>query len=110
MEEGNHAGKIDAPDDIFGFTDYLVRHTTKESIKGQQYLFYFSNGYGASVIRGEYSYGGEQGLWELAVIKLRGGNAYTVVYDTPVTDDVIGYASVDKIKEALQQIKNLEAK
>jgi hypothetical protein len=36
---------------------------------GVQKEYRFDNGYGASVIQHNYSYGNEQGLWELAVIK-----------------------------------------
>ena len=34
-----------------------------------RYVFQFENGFGASVIRGLYTYGGRQGLWELAVLR-----------------------------------------
>ena len=46
----------------------------------------FPNGYGVSIIRHDGSYGGKQGLFEVAV--LRGDS---ITYDTPVTNDVIGY-------------------
>ena len=35
---------------------------------GVQHTYKFPNGYGASVIRHEGSYGYSQGLWELAVL------------------------------------------
>lgn len=36
---------------------------------GIQRVYKFSNGFGASVVKHEFSYGGRKGLWELAVIK-----------------------------------------
>ena len=53
---------------------------------GIQALINFDNGYGASVIKSPYSYGGNQDLYELAVIK-----DDAICYDTPITDDVLGY-------------------
>ena len=32
---------------------------------GVQHVYSFSNGYGASVVKHDFSYGGKQGLWEL---------------------------------------------
>ncbi len=64
----------------------------------------FDNGYGASIISGPYSYGGSSGLYELAVIDAETGS---IVYDTPITDDVLGYLTVDDLNEVLEQIENL---
>jgi len=36
---------------------------------GERKLFEFDNGYGASLVKCPGSYGYEQGLWELAVLK-----------------------------------------
>ena len=36
---------------------------------GIQRIYKFDNGYGASVVKHKYSYGGDKGLWELAVIE-----------------------------------------
>jgi hypothetical protein len=47
----------------------------------------FDNGYGASVVRHEYSYGGKDGLYELAVLDKNGD----LCYDTPITDDAVSY-------------------
>jgi len=69
---------------------------------GIQARINFDNGYGASVIRSLYSYGGNQDLYELAVIK---DNA--IRYDTPITDDVIGYLTEDEVTKYLGQIQNL---
>lgn len=68
-----------------------------------QHLYWFSNGYGASVVQNCYSYGHEDGLYELAVLKDDG-----LCYDTPITNDVIGYLSADDVAEYLQQIEKLQ--
>jgi hypothetical protein len=62
----------------------------------------FDNGYGASVIRGPHSYGGPEGLYELAVLK-----GDDLCYDTPITDDVLGYQSEDDISNLLERIEAL---
>lgn len=62
----------------------------------------YPNGYGASVIRGPQSYGGPEGFYELAVF--RGDD---LCYDTPVTDDVEGWLTPERVTELLQQIAAL---
>jgi len=66
----------------------------------------FNNGYGASVIRTKGSYGGEAGLYELAVLDQEG----EICYNTPITDDVLGWIKEDNITEALQRIEALKMK
>ena len=73
---------------------------------GAQKLYRFANGYGASVVRNEFSYGGWDGKWELAVIKWVGED-FDLVYDTPVTDDVIGRCDDDDIAALLDEIERL---
>lgn len=63
----------------------------------------FDNGYSASIIRSEYSYGGNSGLYELAV--LHGDN---LIYDTEVTDDVLGWLDEDGVTEAMAKISRLD--
>lgn len=76
---------------------------------GIQYLYKFDNGYGASVVKRIGSYGHEEDLWELAVIKFYGddGNDWGLVYDTKINPDVIGYLSDNDVQEILSGIKNL---
>lgn len=69
---------------------------------GEQFIYRFSNGYGASVVRHRYSYGWSDGLWELAV--LDGDN---LCYTTPVTSDVEGYLSEEKVASLLEEIVSL---
>jgi len=61
----------------------------------------FPNGYTASVV----SYGGDQGLYELAVMR-----DDEVVYDTPITSDVLSHLTpeeVDKVLGDIMSFKNL---
>lgn len=70
---------------------------------GVQHLFEFPNGYGASVVRiPGISYGANQGLWEVAVLK-NGG----IAYDTPITDDVLGHLNDLEVEEVLNNIASL---
>lgn len=73
---------------------------------GVQALYKFPNGYGASVVKHDFSYGHEDGLWELAVLDSNGD----IDYDTEIADDVVGYLTNDDVDEILAQIENLEAK
>ena len=63
----------------------------------------FDNGYGASVVVGPYTYGGEDGLYELGVL----GKDGKLTYDTPITEDVEGYLSEEGVTQLLKQIQNL---
>ena len=75
--------------------------------RGIQRLYVFDNGYGASVICGPYSYGGDRGKWELAVTISKKDDDWNLCYDTPITDDVIGYLSEDEVDALLDQIEAL---
>ena len=69
-----------------------------------QKIYKFPNGYGASVVCSPYSYGGDMGLWEIAVFDKEGN----LTYETPITDDVIGHLNDDEVIEVLNKIKELE--
>ncbi len=77
---------------------------------GVQKLYRFPNGYGASVIRTQSSYGGRSGLWELAVIKYCGDgiDAFHLTYETPITDDVVGYLTDEEVDKLLTQVEELK--
>lgn len=74
----------------------------------EHYQFHFKNGYGASVIRGPYSYGGPQGLYELAVLKRDYHRYWNITYDTPITDEVLGSLEHDDVVKALEEISKLK--
>jgi len=74
---------------------------------GEYHKHYFDNGYGASVIRGPYTFGGRDGLWELGVLKKIAGNGWQLCYDTPLTSDVIGHLSENEVDTLLDRIEKL---
>jgi len=63
----------------------------------------FDNGYGVSVVQGPHSYGGKVGLYELAVLDGDGD----VCYDTPITDNVIGFLKPEDVTKHMIEIQEL---
>ena len=62
----------------------------------------FDNGYEVSVVKSPHSYGGDKGLYELAIFK--DGD---ICYDTPITDDVIGYLRPEDVTDVIEKIEKL---
>ena len=70
---------------------------------GVQARIQFDNGYGASVVCTPYTYGGDKGLYELAVLDSNG----SLTYDTPITNDVIGYLRPEDVTDVMEKIQQL---
>lgn len=77
---------------------------------GERFEVHFDNGYGASVIRNAselgYSYGGREGLWELAVLKDNDGR-WDITRDTPITNDVLGWLTEEDVINTLKEIAKM---
>ena len=84
-----------------------LKFTDAEINNGIQAIVKFENNYGASVVKHEYSYGNKQGLYELAIIKYDENGDWDLCYDTPITDDVLGYLTEDNVTDYLTQIEQL---
>jgi hypothetical protein len=67
---------------------------------------FFPNGYGVSVVRFPGSYGYEQDLYEVAVLK---GNEddWNLCYDTPITDDVMGHRDEQDVEIIMEEVAAL---
>jgi hypothetical protein len=82
----------------------------KEAIGGPQFgiqaRIQFDNGYGISVVKGPHTYGGDIGLYEAAVLDSNG----KLCYDTPITDDVIGYLRDKDVTDTMIEIQKLPKK
>ena len=60
-----------------------------------------------TIVRHAYSYGGDEGLFELAVVKFNALDKWHLTYDTPITGDVIGYLTPAEVEDLLAQIEAL---
>lgn len=65
----------------------------------------FPNGRGVSIIRHAFSYGGKAGLFEVAVLDSTG----ELDYSTPVTDDVLGWQTVEDVLNVMKAVSELPA-
>lgn len=83
------------------FKDFIL--IEREINGGGQIILQFDNGWGASVIHHNFSYGNESGLCELAVFDFDG----ELSYETPITDDVLGCLNLDDVINTLIKIKGL---
>jgi len=68
-----------------------------------QFIYKFDNGYGASLVWGPYAHG----ELEMAVLTFGSDGSWDLCYDTPITDDVLGYLSYDEVEPLLDQIAAL---
>ena len=75
---------------------------------GTQKIWRFKNGFGASVVQFDGSYGNRLNDWELAIIKFDKEGDYRITYDTKITSDVIGYLSLKEVEKLLVKIKAIK--
>lgn len=90
---------------IRGFEKYIQEQTDDKYFEDQT-LYKFENDWGASIIYHNGSYGYEQGLVELGVVRWF-GNKHMLAYDTYLTNDVLGGLNEAQAKLTLQRIKEL---
>lgn len=76
--------------ELLPLVNTIPHKSEKPSMGGAGIRVHFDNGYGVSIVNHQFSYGGDQGLYELAVLK-----GEELCYDTPITDDVIGWLTAE---------------
>ena len=84
-----------------------IRNGNMKTVNVGEKIFYvrqieFDNGYTASIISHDRSYGGDSGLFEVGV--LYDG---ILVYDTPVTHDTVGWLDFAGVAGILKDIEEL---
>lgn len=88
------------------FTDLNFNPHPHYKGDGIQAKHFFTNSYGVSVVRFPGSYGFDQDLFEVAVIK---GNedGFDICYDTHITEDVIGHCDEKDVEIIMEQVAAL---
>ena len=93
--------------DLIFLTDVTEYHTKRQAV------YFFSNGYGISVINiigtnGEhFSYTKNKEQYEIAVLEGVKNNS-RITYDTIITDDVIGYLEIEGVYKIMEEIEKLK--
>ena len=93
--------------------DLIFLTEVAEEYTKRQAIYFFSNGYGISVINiigtdGKYwSYTKNKHQYEIAVLK---GNKESsrITYDTVITNDVIGYLGIEEVYKIMEEIEKLK--
>lgn len=86
----------------FDAAGFIGHRVLSPEYRHEQWRYAYENGYGASVVIGDYTYGGDAGLFEVAVM-----HPNTLCYATPVTSDVIGHLDESAVLTILDQIRDL---
>lgn len=87
----------------------------------KQAVHLFENGYGVSVVRGPYTYGGRHGLYEIAVLvhshnHETKADEWSITYETKLAspdgtihdvDDVIGFLSEEQVSHYMTEVSKL---
>jgi len=82
--------------------EFVYEGLCGDKVWSRSYMI-FDNGYGVSVVRGPHSYGGQRGLYELAVLDKDG----FITYETPITSDVIGFLKPEDVTKHMIEIQKL---
>ena len=83
---------------------------TPSSFGGVEKRYKFTNGLVASVVNHAFSYGGRDGLWELAVLDGNYNWMTKEVFGFELEDDVIGFLTDEQVFEHLDVIDKWESK
>lgn len=85
------------------FNDLPFESIDTEFLVGKKARMTFDNGYGVSVVRHNMSYGGRDGLYEMAVLYDN-----DIHYDNPVAGgDVIGHLTEEEVTDLMKKVQEL---
>jgi len=69
---------------------------------GYQKFVEFDNGYSASIVSNDMSYGSDHGLFEIAIL-----HGSEIVYDTDIAHGVVGFLDFQDVADTLKKIEQL---
>lgn len=94
-------------DGFFTFDDLEFEPHPNIFFGGDIAKLFFPNGYGVSILTGVLGYGDGSAPYELAVLKGTEENC-DLCFNTPITDDVIGYLTSAEVTEYMIEVQKLE--
>ncbi len=83
----------------------LLTFKDSETPKGVFTTVKFPNGWGASIVQNDFSYGGKSNLFEIAVLDSEGN----INSQTDITDDVCGWCDDKDVDRILSAISKLDS-
>lgn len=84
------------------FKDLVFEEHIHHTMFMKRAVISFDNGYGVSVVTGNFTYTDEKHPYELAVLK-----DGSLCYDTKVTNDVCGYLTAHEVTEKMFEVQRL---
>ena len=90
------------------------REFRTDEYKKRQAIYFFENGYGISIINiknrnGAFlSYTNTKTEYEIAVLQKRENGSSSITYETPITDNVIGYLKIEEVYKIMEEIEKLK--
>lgn len=86
------------------FENYQNIESVKSGLNGFSRIIQFENGYGFSIISNKFSYGGSQGLFEVALLCENG----VIMYDKSIGfGDVVGHLDFDDVALLIKAVSAL---
>ena len=85
-----------------------------DEYKKRQAIYFFENGYGISIINikshnGVFlSYTNTKTEYEIAVLQKRENGSSSITYETPITDNVIGYLKIEEVYKIMEEVEKLK--
>ena len=85
-----------------------------DEYKKRQAIQFFENGFGISIINikthgGTFlSYTKSEEEYEIAVLQKRENGSSSITYETPITNDVIGYRRIKDVYKIMKKIEKLK--
>lgn len=96
--------------DIFvpaGFEPFIAKLEDLSHSLAQRVRVTFTNGYALSIIQGPYSYGGPEGLYEIAPINKSLELDGSLFDEEDLGDDVLGYCTLERVRYYMNKLAQL---